>query len=227
MSIFVADKIIPPYIPAVGTDTGYTTEGIAIPKNSQDILRSKITPGTKPLVIFIGGASDDRTKFVLRLYARYYTQNHNHQDIAYATWGSSAIIPIIKAWYEAQQKICLVGHSWGGDTGYRTIKTLITTTIDLLCTIDPVSRAGVGGKLPKPQNLKKWYNVAVDYKKVKSSINNIIAQLGGPWSYCMYADKNSIVDTVKINGHLVSADHVMAQELFYTYFNEYVENFAT
>ncbi|AHX07822.1 hypothetical protein [Ehrlichia chaffeensis] len=224
--MFVADKIIPPYIPAVGTGRGYSTDGIAIPRNSKEILRSKITPGTKPLVIFIGGALDDTTRLVLHLYAKYYTQNHNHQDIAYATWGSSAIIPIIKAWYEAQQKICLVGHSWGGDTGYKVIKTLKTNTIDLLCTIDPVSRVGIGGKLPKPHNLKKWYNVAIDYKKVKSSINNIIAQLGGPWSDCIHADKNFIIDTVEIDGHLISADHAMAEVLFYIYFNEFVKNFA-
>ena len=65
--------------------------------------------------------------------------------------------------------------SWERDTGYRTIKTLITTTIDLLYTIDPVLHTGVVGKLPKLQNLRKWYNVAV-----KSSINNTIAQSGGP-----------------------------------------------
>ncbi|MGN7618631.1 MAG: hypothetical protein ACTJLM_01280 [Ehrlichia sp.] len=95
-----------------------------------------------------------------------------------------------------------------------------------MCTIDPVSRAGVGGKLPKPQNLKKWYNLAIDYKKVKFSLNNLIAQLGGPWFYRTYADKNFIVDTVEINGHFVSADHAMAQELFYAYFNEFVKNFT-
>ncbi|AUO54561.1 alpha/beta hydrolase [Ehrlichia canis] len=227
MCILGADKIIPPHIPAVGTGKGYSSDGIAIPRNSKEILKNKITPGTKPLVVFIGGALDDKTRLVLRLYARYYTQNHDHQDIAYATWGSSATIPIIKAWYEAEQKICLVGHSWGGDSEYKIVKKLEMNTIDLMCTIDPVSRAGVGGKLPKPKNLKKWYNVAIDYKKVKFSINNLIAQTGGPWFYCMYADKNFIVDTVEINKHLVSADHAMAEALFFKYFNEYVKNFAT
>ncbi|MGN7618630.1 MAG: hypothetical protein ACTJLM_01275 [Ehrlichia sp.] len=118
----IADKIIPSYIPAVGTGKGYTRDGIAIPRNSKEILKNKITPGTKPLVMFIGGALDDTTRLVLRLYAEYYTRNNNHQDISYATWGSSAIIPIIDAWYEAQQKICLVGYSWGGNTAHEVIK---------------------------------------------------------------------------------------------------------
>ena len=225
--MFIADKIVPPYIPAVGKGPGYSKDGIVIPRNSKEVLKHKITPGNKPLVMFIGGALDDVTRLVLRLYAKYYTENHDHQDIAYATWGSSAIIPIINAWYGAQQKICLVGHSWGGNTEYKVTKTLDTTTIDLMCTIDPVSHTGVGGKLPKPQNLKKWYNVAIDYKKVKFSLNNLIAQLGGPWFYCTHADKNFIVDTVEIDGHLLSADHAMAKALFYIYFNDFVKNFAT
>ncbi|WDM85780.1 hypothetical protein K6025_04645 [Ehrlichia sp. JZT12] len=222
----IADKIILPSIPAIGKGKGYSRDGIAIPRNSKEILKHKITPGTNPLVIFIGGALDDITRIVLRLYAKYYTENHNHQDIAYATWGSSAIIPIVDAWYGAQQKICLVGHSWGGNTEYVVTKKLETTIIDLMCTIDPVSRAGVGGKLPKPYNLKRWYNVAIDYKKAKFSLNNLIAQLGGPWFYCDHADDNFIVDTVEINGHLVSADHAMAKEFFYIYLNEFVKNFA-
>ena len=152
----------------------------------------------KPLVMFIGGARDDVYKNVLEgIFYQYNMSHEDDQDIGYGTFQTeSAISNIAREWHEKGQKICLVGHSLGGDTALVVALALSVENIDieLVVTLDPVARK-MRHPPAKPANVKNWVNVYVDYcneqcNKCGFLTPNDIAIRGGPWQFCAGAKDN-------------------------------------
>lgn len=151
---------------------------------------------TKPLLLFVGGARDFYHNAVLQqLYIHYRRRYSEHYQIAYATHKAKrGIEQILKKWHDADQKLYLVGHSWGASRLMKVIhKQAKYIPIECLVTLDPVSRLTPGSCYTNPANVKLWINSYVDYSKVGLNIPNIVAIIGGHWLECPAADMNFVV----------------------------------
>lgn len=114
----------------------------------------------------------------------------------------------MKEWHAAGQKIVLVGHSWGGDRAILLAQENPDIPIELLVTLDPVSRKG---KSPKPANVKRWDNIYIDYSIADGSSANLIARTGGPWESCPGADYNQALNVLP---RMSYTGHANAEEMF-------------
>ncbi len=148
----------------------------------------------QPLVMFVGGAGDPETGALLNgVFRRYDGSHEDIQDIGYGAWQTG---PQVKAlalhWMTQGQKVVLVGHSYGGDTVMDISRELsgVGKEIELVVTLDPVSRGGPRADQPKPSGVKKWLNVYVDYERAGRGRDNLIALAGGVWGNCPNADAN-------------------------------------
>lgn len=174
----------------------------------------KITAAAdKPLVLFVGGARDFYHRAVFYgLFTHYLAKNAEKYQLAYATHSANnGIVALLKRWQQAQQKIYLVGHSWGGSRCLKVInKEAKQIPIECLLTLDPVSRLTKGRNYPHPENVKLWANSYIDYPRVGLNIPNIVAIIGGHWMYCPAADYNYAVSHYRGK----EVDHMNAYVLF-------------
>ena len=85
--------------------------------------------------------------------------------------------------------MALIGHSWGGDAAVNLVARKLDAPIDLLISLDPVSRKGAPRrKLP---NVRHWLNIHIDYSRSTwFDIPNLVARIGGPWEAAETADAN-------------------------------------
>lgn len=183
-------------------------------------------PTLQPLVMFIGGAKDDVYMNVLKyIFEPYNAAHESHQDIGYGTWQTgSEIASIAREWHAKGQKICLVGHSYGGCTAMGVACNLAGIDVELMVTLDPVRETEtcadieIKGKMKwnKPGNVKRWVNVYVDYSKVKIgglTTPNRIAWVGGPLESCPSADMNVSLHSLT-NTDYDGSDHAYAHHMF-------------
>lgn len=152
------------------------------------------TECSKTLVVFVGGAGDAKFQPMLRKvfvpYEKLYGYGQNRiQDVCYSEHGGGNVPSVMKKWFDAGQKIVLVGHSWGGDRAIRLAEDNPQIDIALLVTLDPVSRFK-NSQQAKPNNVKHWLNVYIDYEVADSSSANNIARFGGVLEACQNADVN-------------------------------------
>ncbi len=148
------------------------------------------------LVLFMGGAMDDVYGPLFQgVFIPYRQRYSTHQDIAYATHAvSTASLELVHRWGQAGKQVCLVGHSWGGNSVVKIARRLSSAVdITLLVTLDPVSRRIPGWQVRKPANVAHWVNVYVDYRTASMEYSNIVARLGGYWGECRYADENIVL----------------------------------
>gem|GEM_PF-2164889 len=135
----------------------------------------------------------------------------NYQKIAYE---------IDNLYDSPYEYICIIGHSYGGDTA-RTVASLCKCPIRLLVTLDPVSaRAHTKLSISKPTNVIQWINV---YAPV-----SVISMLGGHWGRQKEANINIYCNKIKEknkNGAvvIVAVEHGDADIMFNE--NEVVKNF--
>jgi pimeloyl-ACP methyl ester carboxylesterase len=172
----------------------------------EEQIGAHTTECKKTLVVFIGGAADSWCKPLLNhVFGKYEAQygrgeNRLH-DVCYSEHGGGKVVALIKKWFDAKQKIVLVGHSWGGHRVICLAEENPDITIELLVTLDPVSWSK-NGKQAKPKNVKRWLNVYVDYKTASWwRLDNLIARIGGPWQKCQNADVNMIINDYIDCGH--------------------------
>ncbi|ACX87591.1 conserved hypothetical protein [Pectobacterium parmentieri WPP163] len=188
----------------------------------------------KTLVVFIGGAMDSGFQPLLKyVFSPYEKKNgrdvkdstgkvvkQRKQDVAYSEHGGGKVPPLLKEWHDAGQKIVLVGHSWGGDRVILLAKENPDIPIELLVTLDPVSKKG---KSPKPDNVKRWDNIYIDYTVADNSFPNMVARTGGPWESCPGADYNHAInakpgvdkDGEKVNILANDYGHAEALQMFF------------
>lgn len=174
----------------------------------------------QPLVMFVGGAWDARSEIVVSLFGRYDELNKHNQDIGYVSHNSERQLKAIALhWLMQGQKVVLVGHSMGGRTAHRISKELsdMGKEVELLVTLDPVYKHG---PQPKPDKVKTWLNVHVDYDKAERPFpsDNDVAWRGGPWQNCPGADTNEIFSDLTSNAH------AKAEAMFIRHFYSQVES---
>lgn len=153
----------------------------------------------KTLVVFIGGAADDDYQPMLSGVFSHYEHDYGHgnerkQDVCYSEHGGGKVPQLIEKWQDANQKIVLVGHSWGGNRVICLAEDNPNIAIELLVTLDPVSR-DKSGQQTKPANVKRWLNIYVDYNFADNSSANNIARIGGAWGSCSFSDMNKAINT--------------------------------
>ena len=177
--------------------------------------------------MFIGGCGDSIFEPLLSNVFAPYEKAYGHginrlQDVCYSEHGGGNVPPLMERWFKAEQKIVLVGHSWGG---HRVVKLALDNshiTIDLLVTLDPVSHFPKN-TISKPDNVKRWINSYVQYKikrvakdfwKDKSTITNgnAVALVGHPWECCKGAE-NFIVNKNN-DGTFNDISHADALKMF-------------
>ena len=138
-------------------------------------------------IIFVGGFMDTLLCHMLVL-AKEYSEQNPAQDIWYCTYDSKKqLARIIKAYNEQNKKIILVGHSWGGDTAAHLLSENAGIQVNLLITLDPVSKKGPP---PKTPNMGKWLNEYVDHNVSGMTASNMVALIGGRWKDSANADVN-------------------------------------
>lgn len=208
-----------------GYDYKYKDGDIILPYSYEQINK-QTSVCIKTLVVFIGGCGDSIYQPLLNSVFAPYEKAYGHginrrQDVSYSEHGVGNVPPLLKRWFKANQKIVLVGHSWGGNSAYKLALEHSNIPIELLVTLDPVSYSS---QHIKPKNVKRWINSYVQYdvkSVVKDLFGNIstikngnpIALLGHPWEYREGADKNFIVNKNK-NGTLNKISHANALAMF-------------
>ena len=151
------------------------------------------TTPNKALILFVGGALDHRYKPLFGGVFQPYQLRHSHrQDVHYALHSErKSMLKMIRHWQDYGQSVCLVGHSWGCqsilDVAHHVAQK---KSIELLVTLDPVSRKFINQRGKKPVSVRRWLNVYIDAKQSRLERSNIIAMLGGRWDYRENADKN-------------------------------------
>ena len=141
----------------------------------------------QPAVIFVGGFLDTLSCNMLK-QAQTYSALNPEQDVWYGSYDSTKqITEILQAYNAAKMPIILVGHSWGGDAAARLTAATPEIHVDLLVTLDPVSKKGPP---PKSPNLDTWINFYVDYRISRPQRANFLAKIGGPWNVVPQADMN-------------------------------------
>lgn len=140
-------------------------------------------PQDKPLVIFVGGFCDSIVKPMLRVYRGY--ENPYQVKVYYGhTMGRIIEEQIVRWREESGRPIVVIGHSYGADTVVRVAERLMKRypdpSIDLLITVDPVSRQHGVPKHPIT-SARRWLNTRVADPHKAPTISNIVALIGGHW----------------------------------------------
>ena len=175
----------------------------------------------KTLIIFVGGALDHHYKPLFAgVYLPYHLRHSHRQSIVYAGHREcKVILKQVTHWQDHGQSICLVGHSWGCQTILDVAhKIADRNSIEVLVTLDPVSRRFINQRSKKPSSVKQWFNVYIDVKQSPFESSNRIALLGGRWNYRKNADKN--IQLQRLFGEEVT--HAKARLMFATVEDELI-----
>ena len=125
-------------------------------------------------IIFIGGLADNSIGIVKNYY-KEFIQIYPSYSSEYFQWHEKKDLKErLKAIAEEgmDKRVVLIGHSYGGATATQVLKEI---EVDLLITIDPVSRVW-SRQMPKA---KKWINI--NAIPLKYNISDYIAFAGGKW----------------------------------------------
>jgi pimeloyl-ACP methyl ester carboxylesterase len=121
------------------------------------------------VVVFIGGFLDGYSHYV-RSFQEAYQQKYPEIKTFYFEWDEKKKIQACLERFEEEATV--IGHSYGATTA---ISLLQEYEIDLLITVDPVSRFSTH-KRPK---VKHWINI--NAKPSHYNISDVIAWIGGKW----------------------------------------------
>lgn len=144
----------------------------------------------QPLIIVVGGFKDGLQGHAYRIIQNFPLAVHETHDIYYREhYEGRQVRELVELYRHRGLAVSLIGHSWGGDAVVHAVAMRTAATIDMLMTLDPVSRK------PIPQhtlaNVRHWVNVYVDYTKVSTlHSSNIVARIGGPWELVPAATVN-------------------------------------
>lgn len=144
----------------------------------------------RPLLLVVGGFIDQILGNSYAVSARCPADLRERHDIWFREHYEGRRMRELVAFYAAKgQPICLVGHSWGGDAVVNAVARKVDAPIDLLITLDPVSRKGPPRQ--RLANVRHWLNIYIDYSRSAwFDIPNIVARIGGPWEGVACADTN-------------------------------------
>lgn len=164
----------------------------------------------KPLVLFVGGCMDATTETLRRVYASYKVANDARQTVEYRSHEDKEdIIALINANYASyKQRVCLVGHSWGGSCATRAANGIdADKKVELLITLDPVGLIYPAPRV-KPATVTTWKNHYV--ARPTWEFSDLVAWVGNGWRNVPCADENR-----PYGGH-----HADAERMFVEYLSE-------
>lgn len=144
----------------------------------------------RPLVLVVGGFIDQILGNSYAVSTRYPADLREKHDVWFREhYESRTMRDIVKLYAAKGHSVALIGHSWGGDAAVNLVARRLDTPIDLLISLDPVSRKGAPrAKLP---NVAHWLNIHIDYSRSTwLDIPNLVARIGGPWEAASRADEN-------------------------------------
>ena len=141
----------------------------------------------RPLLLLLGGFLDGRLGNAYSLVARW------PQELAVDFFfrehpEGAAARRLVELYVRKGLPVILMGHSWGADAAVNAVARRLDVPIDLLVTLDPVSRKGPPAQLA---HVRHWINVYVDYACASWRVPSyIVARLGGPWGPVLAAHEN-------------------------------------
>ena len=161
----------------------------------------------RPLLLVTGGFMDGLRGYSHSIARTCPPDISERCDIFYRQHQEQrAIAELITLYAERGLPTIVVGHSWGADAAVQAIRRR-HSLVDLLVTLDPVSRKGPPQNLP---TVRYWLNVYVDYNTASwLEQSNDIARIGGPWKHVAAADENLICSP--------GIHHRHAQDMFMSY----------
>ena len=124
-------------------------------------------------IIFIGGLWDNSTGIV-KNYQKGFAKIYPNHTSEYFQWHQKKELK--ERLKHLTKKSIVIGHSYGGTTATQVLKD---REVELLITVDPVSRVWSRGK-PKT---KRWINI--NATPLKNDISDYIALIGGKWGKSM------------------------------------------
>ena len=130
--------------------------------------------GAKEVIIYVGGAGEGSIHHAgKKAMDKFYGSDKYHMFY----WTQESEIEDFINKQSENDKIILIGHSYGGDTAENVAHDITDRTIDKLITLDPVSFWDFSGS--KPESVNNWYNVIAEDDKY--TWNDFIADVGGQW----------------------------------------------
>lgn len=103
----------------------------------------------RPLVLVIGGFLDQVLGNSYAVSARYPADLRARHDVWFREhYESRKMRDIVNLYASKGHSVALIGHSWGGDAAVNLVARKLDAPIDLLISLDPVSRKGA----PRPEN---------------------------------------------------------------------------
>lgn len=133
----------------------------------------------RPLVLVIGGFLDQILGNSYAVSARYPADLRARHDVWFREhYESRKMHDIVNIYASKGHSVALIGHSWGGDAAVNLVARKLDAPIDLLISLDPVSRKGAPRR--KIPNVRHWLNIHIDYSQSTwLDIPNLVARIGG------------------------------------------------
>lgn len=144
----------------------------------------------RPLVLVIGGFIDQILGNSYSVSRKYPADLREKHDVWFREhYEGRAMRKLVNLYADQGKPVVLIGHSWGGDAAVNAVAKKGGAPIELLISLDPVSRKGPPRrKLP---NVRHWLNIHIDYSQSTwFDIPNLVARIGGPWEHVEAADVN-------------------------------------
>lgn len=142
------------------------------------------------MTMVVGGFRDGLMAHAYAICRDFPPEMRAVQDIFYREHPEGAAVrELVELYRHRGRKVTLIGHSWGADAAVHAVARKTAATVDLLVTLDPVSRkraptASLG-------NVRRWVNVHLRYAEAEPwNWSNIVARIGGPWEEVPVAHVN-------------------------------------
>ena len=104
--------------------------------------------------IYIGGAGDTRTRLVATFAEtrqRMFAHDAHRKAHYFPHYAPRRCLKCARQAVAAGRRLLIVGHSWGGDTALRVLRSLNPEFVDLLVCVDPVPKSRLNPP-PTPRN---------------------------------------------------------------------------
>lgn len=144
----------------------------------------------RPLVLVVGGFMDQVLANSYAVSEQYPADLAARHDVWFREYYEARFMRNLVHFYAKRGKpVAIIGHSWGGDAAVNAVSRKVPDAIELLVTLDPVSRKGPPRR--RLSNVRYWLNIYIDYASTTwLDVPNLVARIGGPWGYAPTADAN-------------------------------------
>lgn len=144
----------------------------------------------RTLVVVVGGFMDGRLGHAYGICRRYPPELREVHDVYFREHPEGAAVrELVELYRHRGKRVVLIGHSWGADAAVHAVTRKTAAKVDLLVTLDPVSRKMAPAKAL--HNVGHWHNVHLDYRVAPYlDSSNMVARVGGPWERVAVANEN-------------------------------------